>query len=250
MIKLIGVTKRSHLMKLTSHALSMHWEFWQNLTVHALRALINRLFSEASSVITGSKITSGFALKAGLSSLWLLAGCWVQLQNGCMYFPDKSGIFPDIKTSKEFTDYFFTRMWEDFYVLLEILSLFSWWSSENVLLPFWGYLCCFKGLMTIVLLIIYTQRDWACLNPFLCPRSPTCLSVCGKALKELVAKGQGAFHGKENQTKGWGGQRISRCSGWCWGVSMWFGDGTCPCVGDNRLVGGYLQQRGPECGVG
>lgn len=94
-------------MKWISHALSMHWEFWQNLIVHALGALINLLFSEASSVITGSKITSGFALKVGLSSLWLLAGCWVQLQNGCLYFPDKSGIFPDIKTSQDFTDYFF-----------------------------------------------------------------------------------------------------------------------------------------------
>lgn len=59
-------------------------------------------------MLTGSEITSDFALKAGLSSLWVLAGCWIQLQNGCMYFPDKSGISPDIKTSQEFTDFFFS----------------------------------------------------------------------------------------------------------------------------------------------
>lgn len=57
-------------------------------------------------MLTGFKIASSFALKARLSSLWLLAGCWIQLQNGCMYFPDKTGIFPDIKTSQEFTDFF------------------------------------------------------------------------------------------------------------------------------------------------
>lgn len=172
-------------MKWISHALSIHWEFWQNLTVHVRRALINLIFSEASSVLTGSKITSGFALKTGLSSLWLLAGCWIQLQNGCMYFPDKSGIFPDIKTTQEFADFyfFFLCMWKGFYgffgfFFLKSLSLFSWWSSENVLSPFWGYLCCFEGMMSVVLILHRprgTEPVWAHFCALAVP--PVCLSV-------------------------------------------------------------------------
>lgn len=77
-------------------------------------------------MLTGSEITSDFALKAGLSSLWLLAGCWIQLQNGCMYFPDKSGISPDIKTSQEFTDFFF------------------FCACEKVFMFFWKSLCFFS----------------------------------------------------------------------------------------------------------
>lgn len=168
-------------MKWISRALSIHWEFWQNLSVHVRRALIN-LFSEASSVLTGSKITSGFALKAGLSSLWLLAGCWIQLQNGCMYFPDKSGIFPDIKTPQEFTEfYFFSCACEKAFMgffFLKSLSLFSWWSSENVLSPFWGYLCCFEGMMSIVLILHKpsgTEPVWAHFCALAVP--PACLSV-------------------------------------------------------------------------
>lgn len=109
MIKVIGVTKRSLLNEMdfpcpvnTLRVLAK--------SVRALRALINLLFSEASSVLKGSRIALSFAPKARLSSLWLLAGCWIQLQNGCMYFPDKTGIFPDIKTSQEFTDFSFLCM--------------------------------------------------------------------------------------------------------------------------------------------
>lgn len=73
-----------------------------------------------------------------------------------MYFSDKSGISPDFKTSQEFTDFFFSVHVKRLLCSFGNLCLFL---AENLLLPFWGYLCCFKGMMSTVLLITQPQKD-------------------------------------------------------------------------------------------
>lgn len=85
----------------------------------------DKSFSKASAVLIGFKITWSFALDARLSSVPLgwLAGS--DLQNGCVYFPDKSGIVPNIKRKlvKCLLICYYCN-WEGFYVPLEIFVPF------------------------------------------------------------------------------------------------------------------------------